>query len=114
MVINLVIIYINRGGNDMTREDFTIRQLDDGNFVVLAAGIYQNIDFINGGFITTDKRATEILDLLLDQSNTPVIPEPTDAEKIAALELQNEQYTIDLSSTNQMMSDMLEMIMPLL
>jgi len=89
----------------MLKEDFTIEQLEDGNFVVLAPGIYQNIDFINGGFITTEQRAGEILNLLLEQANVPAEPQITDQEKIAKLETQNKQLEAAVTAQASTISD---------
>lgn len=52
----------------MQASDFTIEKLENGNYVVKAPGIYQDIDFINGGYITTEQMAEEIRDLLIQQS----------------------------------------------
>lgn len=56
----------------MQTSDFTIEKLENGNYVVKTTGIYQDIDFVNGGYITTEQRAEEIRDLIVQQ-NTPSI-----------------------------------------
>jgi hypothetical protein len=56
----------------MQISDFTIEKLVEGNYVVKAQGIYQDIDFVNGGYILTEHRAEEIRDLLISKS-TPTL-----------------------------------------
>lgn len=70
----------------VTVNDFTIVQLEDQNFVVKSEGIHQDIDFVNGGFITTQTRAEEIRNLLIEQINTPIINTPSLEERIVSAE----------------------------
>ncbi|NRD80268.1 hypothetical protein HPT25_23380 [Bacillus sp. BRMEA1] len=67
----------------LTANDFTIEQLANGNFVAKATGIYQDIDFVNGGFITTKERAQEIVNILVANA-TPSLADVQNA-KIAQI-----------------------------
>lgn len=60
--------------------DFSIERLENGNYVVKGLNIYQDIDFVNGGYITTKQRAVEIRDLLVEQLNNPIRPEVNEVE----------------------------------
>lgn len=60
--------------------DFSIERLENGNYVVKGLNIYQDIDFVNGGYITTEQRAIEIRDLLVEQLNKPIQPEVNEVE----------------------------------
>lgn len=70
----------------MEISDFVIEKLDDGNFVVKAKGIYQDIDFVNGGNIPSHTRAEEIRDLMIEQMNAPIVEPISNEQRIKELE----------------------------
>jgi hypothetical protein len=76
--------------------DLKIEQLNN-KYVVVGKGVYQDIDFVNGGYIFTEQRASEIKELLIEQFNAPVIPVKTPEQRIAELE--------------QIMADVIEIVM---
>lgn len=76
--------------------DFIISKLTNGNYVIEGQGNYQDIDFVNGGYITTEQRANEIRDLMVTQANTPVVIPKSEAELITELQAQNAQMLLAL------------------
>lgn len=69
-----------------TTNDYSIEKLEDERFVIKTEGVYQDIDFINSGYIFTEQRAVEIRDLLIEQANMPVVEPVTLEQKIEQLE----------------------------
>lgn len=76
-----------------TVTDFTIEQLSNENFVVKGLNYYQDIDFVNGGYLTTLQRAAEIRDIIIDQLNQPIAIQPSTEEQIH--QLQESLKTVD-------------------
>jgi hypothetical protein len=77
----------------VSTNDFQIKTREDGTYTVQGAGYDQYLDFENSGTpITTETRAIEIRDLLINMINNPVAPSPTQKtpeERIADLETEN-------------------------
>jgi hypothetical protein len=66
------------------RTDFTIEQTANG-FVVKGKGYYQDVDFVQGGLITSQARAEVIRDLLVEQANQPRVDVVTTEMEVAAI-----------------------------
>lgn len=78
-----------------TINDYKIEEVN-GKWAVTTEGVYQNIDFINGGYILTEQRAVEIRNLMIEQANAPIVVPMSIEEKIEQLENQTAEYFLDI------------------